>query len=79
MRETICEGMNGFLVVPDERAFAAKIDEVLRSPAMLQSMSKRARDHVRAHWGMAEANQRLEKMLDRTASGCYRNTGRTCS
>jgi glycosyltransferase involved in cell wall biosynthesis len=66
-RETIVEGVNGFLVAASEAAFAARIDDLVGQPDLLREMAKTARADVEAQWSSSAAAERLERLLCRTA------------
>lgn len=67
-RESIAEGVNGFLVPASEVRFAEKIDEVLGQPEQVRRMARRGREWVEEQWTARSAAERLESVLERAVS-----------
>jgi glycosyltransferase involved in cell wall biosynthesis len=67
VRETIVDGVNGFLVEHDAAAMAAAIDRLRTDPAMARRMGADARRNVETKWGLRSATDRIEQHLLRYA------------
>lgn len=63
LRESIAEGVNGFLVEPEPRAFGDKVAWLLSRPERAASMGLRAAEHVRSNWTWDKSVERLEVEL----------------
>jgi glycosyltransferase involved in cell wall biosynthesis len=69
VRESIREGVNGFLVSRDDpRLLAAAIERILDLPERGAEMGRRARSHVTEHWSLKMGTDQLEAMLTAIAS-----------
>lgn len=64
IRETIKEGINGFLVDDNNPvAIGEAILKLLENPDLAQEMSKKARQYVLENWTWEAALDRLERYL----------------
>ncbi len=63
VRETIVDGVNGFLVPPDHEAFGAKVAELAANPALARQMGREAASHVRSNWTWDRSIDLLETEL----------------
>ncbi len=74
LRETIRDGVNGFLCEPDPESLAAGMRRILDDPATAARISAEAPGFVQEEWSVGRATVRLEEELrrairDRTAVG----------
>jgi glycosyltransferase involved in cell wall biosynthesis len=67
-RESIAEGINGFLVSASEVGFAEKVDEVLEQPEKVREMARLGRERVEEQWTAKSASKRLESVLEDAVS-----------
>jgi glycosyltransferase involved in cell wall biosynthesis len=67
-RESVIDGQTGSLVVPDERAFGEKIDDLLADNAKLPALGRLARETVIRKWSMEAAVLRLDGLLQRVVN-----------
>jgi glycosyltransferase involved in cell wall biosynthesis len=63
VRESIVDGVNGFLVPSDPVLFGAKISLLVEDPELAGAMGRQAADHVRANWTWARSVDFLEREL----------------
>jgi glycosyltransferase involved in cell wall biosynthesis len=63
IRETIKDGVNGFLVDPEPASLAHATARLLRDRALARSMGERASDYVQREWGWRASVDRLEESL----------------
>lgn len=64
IRETIKDGINGFLIHDDDpNSIGKAISYLLDNPDTLEKMGERARQYVLENWNWTLANDRLEKHL----------------
>lgn len=68
IRETVQDGVNGFLVDPEAECIARAADQLLRNPAMARQMGERAVVNVQRNWNVESSIDRLEKILLQVAS-----------
>ncbi|MCC6488902.1 MAG: glycosyltransferase family 4 protein [Candidatus Hydrogenedentes bacterium] len=69
IRETIIDGLNGFLADGDDPSqLAALLTRLLDSPESARRMGAAARDHVTAHWPWPASIDRLETHLTEIAA-----------
>jgi len=70
VRETVTDGLNGYLVDADPRAMAATITRVLKNPLETRRMGEQAVEHIARHWSLDAATSRLESnMVDLLSRG----------
>ena len=63
IRETVQDGVNGFLVDPEVESIARAANQLLENPALARQMGKRAVIHVQQTWNVESSIDRLEKIL----------------
>ncbi len=63
IRETIRDGINGFLVDPEPQAVAGAMERILSSPTLSRQMGERAAAYVRNEWSIEQSVARLEALL----------------
>lgn len=63
IRETVQDGLNGFLVDPEARSIANAVSRLLEDPALARRMGERAKIHVQQHWDVKRSIDRLESLL----------------
>ena len=63
LRETIIDGLNGFLVEPDPDAMAHSIQRLINDPKLGYQLGKSGRKQVAEHFSLDSANRRLEYFL----------------
>ena len=63
IRETIQDGVNGFLVDPEAESIARAANQLLQNPALTRQMGETAADYVRREWDVEESVTRLETIL----------------
>jgi glycosyltransferase involved in cell wall biosynthesis len=63
IRETIRDGVNGFLVEPEAASLARAAESLLQNPALAKRLGETAADHVRREWDVEESVSRLEAIL----------------
>jgi glycosyltransferase involved in cell wall biosynthesis len=68
IRETVQDGINGFLVDPEASCIARAVGELLQNPSLARQMGKRAVVHVERNWNLASSIDRLEEILLRAAA-----------
>jgi glycosyltransferase involved in cell wall biosynthesis len=68
IRETVQDGVNGFLVDPDPASIARAAIRLLQDPTLTSQMGKTAADYVRREWDIEESVTRLETILFQVAS-----------
>jgi len=70
VRETIEDGVNGYLVDDDDpQALGEALLRLLDDPESSRQMGERARRHVESRWSLEKAVDRLEEHLQATATG----------
>lgn len=68
IRETVQDGVNGFLVDPEAECIARAAGQLLRNPPMARQMGERAVVNVQRNWNVESSIDRLEKILLQVAS-----------
>lgn len=63
MRETIKDGVNGFLVEPDAESIAHAVEQLLRDPALAKRMGDAGGANVAQNWNLEQSIDGLEKNL----------------
>jgi glycosyltransferase involved in cell wall biosynthesis len=63
IRETIKDGVNGFLVEPDAEAVARAVDQLLLHPSLAKRMGAAGIANVRDNWDVERSVDRLETNL----------------
>lgn len=63
VRETVVDGVTGFLVPHDPAAMAAALTRLLRDPALARRLGASARQAVEAKWALSSATDRIEQRL----------------
>jgi glycosyltransferase involved in cell wall biosynthesis len=68
VRETVVNGLNGFLVDPEPESIADGMSRLLEDPARAREMGENGAAHVQKVWGFESSIDRLEENLYRVAS-----------
>ena len=68
IRETILDGVNGFLVNPDPESIARAAQSLLLDAGLAMRLGKTAADYVQRQWDVEESVSRLETILLQVAS-----------
>lgn len=69
VRESIVDGVNGFLVPQDDpRLLAGAIQKILELPDGAAEMGRRARRHVVEHWSLERGTNQIDSILTAIAS-----------
>lgn len=63
IRETVRDGVNGFLVDPEAEAIARAMSQLLQNPALRKQMGEQAVINVRRRWNIESSIDRLERIL----------------
>jgi glycosyltransferase involved in cell wall biosynthesis len=63
LRETVKDGVNGFLVEPDAAAVARAVDQLLRNPSLAKQMGEAGIANVHEKWDVEQSVDRLETNL----------------
>jgi glycosyltransferase involved in cell wall biosynthesis len=63
IRETVRDGVNGFLVDPEAESIAGAASRLLNDPALAKELGERAVSNVRQSWNVERSVERLETML----------------
>ncbi len=64
VRESIADGVNGFLSPDDDPdTLGSLVQRFVDSPDLAMRMGMAAREHVQTHWSMASGTDRVESML----------------
>jgi glycosyltransferase involved in cell wall biosynthesis len=63
IRETIKDGVNGFLVDPEPEKIAHAAERLLRNPDLARQMGQQAIGHVQQNWNVEDSVDRLEQIL----------------
>jgi len=63
IRETVTDGLNGYLVDADPRAMAAAIEHVLKNPLETRRMGEQAVEYIAKNWSLEAATARLESNM----------------
>ena len=72
VRETVRDGLNGFLVDDEPDAIARAMDRLLSDPKLAKSMGERACEYVQREWNVERGVDRLEAYLLRVVGGARR-------
>lgn len=67
MRETIQDGVNGFLVEANAESIARAVDSLLHDPELAKRLGNTAADYVRREWDVEDSVTRLETILFQVA------------
>ena len=68
LRETVRDGVNGFLVDPEARSIACAANRLLSNPALARQMGEQGALHVQQNWNVEQSIDRLEAALLRVHS-----------
>ena len=68
IRETIQDGVNGFLVDPEPESIARAASQLLQDPTLTRQMGERAVINVKRNWNVESSIDRLEKILVQAVS-----------
>ena len=68
VRETVQDGVNGFLVDREPEKIAAALDKLLSDDALARQMGERATAHVQEQWSIESSVDRLESHLLQASS-----------
>jgi glycosyltransferase involved in cell wall biosynthesis len=63
IRETVQDGVNGFLVEPEAESIARAAGRLLQDPALARQMGEKAAANVRRSWNVESSIDRLETIL----------------
>jgi len=63
LRETVEDGVNGFLVDPEAESIARAANQLLRDPALARQMGEQAVVNVQQTWNVERSVDRLETIL----------------
>lgn len=64
VKESICDGVNGFLVPDDDPvALGGHLRALIESPALARNLGLQAREHVLSEWNFARGIERIEEQL----------------
>ena len=69
VKESVIDGVTGFLVEPDPHAIAARIAYVQEHPDARQAMSRRCVEYIRSQWTWQQAADRYEQAVVELLSG----------
>jgi glycosyltransferase involved in cell wall biosynthesis len=67
-RETVIDGVTGFLLPRDPKLFAEKIEWLMNNPDEARRMGKAGREHVKKNFTWEKHNKCIEKLLIETAN-----------
>lgn len=62
-RETVIDGVTGYLLPRDPKAFANKIKFLMDNPEVARKMGKAGREHVKKNFTWEKHNKKLERIL----------------
>jgi len=62
-KETVIDGITGYLLPRNPNAFAEKILYLMKNPKIVKIMGKSGRDHVKKNFSWREHNKKLEHLL----------------
>jgi glycosyltransferase involved in cell wall biosynthesis len=68
MRETVVNGLNGFLVGPNPQEMADKISQLIAEPELANALGRRAAEHVATEWTWSKAGERLDNAIRRAVA-----------
>jgi glycosyltransferase involved in cell wall biosynthesis len=63
IRETVQDGVNGFLVEPEAESIARAASRLLQNPALARQMGEKAAENVQRSWNVESSIDRLETIL----------------
>ena len=63
IRETVHDGINGFLVDPEVESIALAVNHLLVNPALARQMGENAAENVQQTWNVENSVDRLEAIL----------------
>ncbi|PYS84196.1 MAG: glycosyltransferase family 1 protein [Acidobacteria bacterium] len=75
IRETVQDGVNGFLVDPEAESIARAAGQLLQNPALTRQMGERAVINVQRSWNVESSIDRLETILLQAVSAKTGQTG----
>ena len=79
VRETIKDGLNGFLVDSEPQAIAQAINRLLGDVRLARDMGERASRYVQQEWNLEKSVARLEENLSKVFSESRRQVKAKCS
>ena len=68
IRETVRDGVSGFLVEPEAESIARAAERLLNDRGLAERLGEAAADYVRREWGVEESVTRLETILLQVAA-----------
>jgi glycosyltransferase involved in cell wall biosynthesis len=68
IRETVQDGVNGFLVDPEAESIARAANQLLQNPALARQMGEQAAVNVQRTWNVERSVDRLETILMQAVS-----------
>ncbi|HVD01168.1 MAG TPA: glycosyltransferase family 4 protein [Candidatus Dormibacteraeota bacterium] len=66
-RETVVDGLDGFLVEPEAQALAAGIARIVLNPGVAEQLGEAGREEVSRNWTWKDSGDRLEAILEAAA------------
>jgi glycosyltransferase involved in cell wall biosynthesis len=69
IRETVEDGVNGFLVDPEAGSIARAVDQLLRNPSLAKQMGEAGVAKVHQNWDVERSVDRLEAHLMQVVAG----------
>lgn len=66
-KETVIDGRTGFLIEPRAKVLAEKIDMILSSPGMQESLSRNAYLHIQKNWKWEKRIKDIERLFTNIA------------
>jgi len=75
IRETVQDGVNGFLVDPEAESIARAANRLLQNPALARQMGENAAVNVQRTWNLERSIDRLENILLQAVSPKMGSTG----
>src|ERR1044072_1506151 len=79
VRETIKDGLNGFLVDSEPEAIARAIYRLLSDTALARAMGARACEYVKREWSMSASIARLEEHFFQVARSFDAQKSKVCA
>ena len=74
VRETIQDGLNGFLVNPEPESLARAADRLLQNPELARQIGTNGVTQVQQNWSVAQSVDRLEAFLVKAVSAARTKT-----
>ena len=68
IRETVQDGVNGFLVDPEAESIACAANRLLQNPVLARQMGEKAAVNVQRTWNVERSVDRLETILLKAVS-----------